>query len=1032
MKKFIFSALAAIGLLLSPSCSDENEALSGSGNEALVSFSVNLADGIQTKAIGDGTTAKKLQVDVYEISEGNYAKLGNLTAHADFDADKKATVNMTLVKGKEYGFVFWAQSENARIYTVDNQTISINYATDASCNNEDNDAFLATDRFVAKQSFNREVILRRPLAQLNYLVSESDLRAAERQEMSLTNLITSIEISNAATELYPFTNTVSGNGSAVTFAATRLQDLSSNNTSKQYLELPKIDGSIDSQGNPVKEKFYYLATTYFLVKAGDNTKDSGKNTQALVDTKMTIGGLQAGDYALSVQNVPVQWNHRTNIYGNLLTASGQFVVKINPLFEEEDINLPNVETVSSVEEIQTALANGSNTIKAAANFTIPADGIIPVPKNEDNVNEKEISFDFSAVDNTSSTLTFKETIGTGQATAKNVSIIANGNVVIDLPNASVTLNGAYNEVTATTWDNTLIVPSGTTIEHLKVNQGNVKIFGTGIVKEITKADGYQGTITYNISTAEQLSGLSTAINAGSGDLYTMLGKVDAIHLENDIDLNNEEWQPIGTKGKPFTFTFDGQNHTISNLSINKSNEAYVGLFGVLNEAGKIQNVKIENASVKGQSRVGALVGSAYIGTVSDCVISGNVKIEGNYQVGGLTGYGYATISDCSVTGNSDSYVKGVYLRNDLEGDAVGGIIGYYAEGQKTLANCSASINVEGTRKVGGLAGQVGYGGITVSGTFTGTVSTNADKNYISTNASKIMVGGIVGEMTGSEGKINTITINATITSGSIVKGVDPTTTGLIIGGSRPSDAILDINSSNSDDAILMILIAPGLTLVNGDYEISSADGLKAFAKAVNEDGNSFSNQYVYLSNEIDLNNEAWTPVGQTGAIQFMGTFDGRDHTISNLKINNTDASKNCSTGLFGWLNSAIVKNVKMHTADVTGHHNVGVIAGYLETSGCTIENCHVANATISCTSVNGDANGDKCGGIVGHAGNAGVWVKDCTVESSTISAGRDAGQVVGAALTANVENCSADNVTVIANGTSTGANIRNEVIGRVL
>lgn len=132
------------------------------------------------------------------------------------------------------------------------------------------------------------------------------------------------------------------------------------------------------------------------------------------------------------------------------------------------------------------------------------------------------------------------------------------------------------------------------------------------------------------------------------------------------------------------------------------------------------------------------------------------------------------------------------------------------------------------------------------------------------------------------------------------------------------------------------------------------------------------------------------------------------------------------------MNSAIVKNVNISNAEVTGHHNVGVIAGYMETSGCTIENCHVSNATISCTSVNSDANGDKCGGIVGHAGNDGVVVKDCSVSSSTISAGRDAGQVVGAAKEANVVNCSADNVTVTANGTSTGANINNAVIGRVL
>ena len=84
------------------------------------------------------------------------------------------------------------------------------------------------------------------------------------------------------------------------------------------------------------------------------------------------------------------------------------------------------------------------------------------------------------------------------------------------------------------------------------------------------------------------------------------------------------------------------------------------------------------------------------------------------------------------------------------------------------------------------------------------------------------------------------------------------------------------------------------------------------------------------------------------------------------------------------------------------------------------------------TSVNSEANGDKCGGIVGHAGNAGVLVKGCVVTNSTISAGRDAGQVVGAAKATNVVNCSATNVTVTANGSSTGANIRNELIGRVL
>ena len=222
--------------------------------------------------------------------------------------------------------------------------------------------------------------------------------------------------------------------------------------------------------------------------------------------------------------------------------------------------------------------------------------------------------------------------------------------------------------------------------------------------------------------------------------------------------------------------------------------------------------------------------------------------------------------------------------------------------------------------------------------------------------------------------------------------------------------------------------------VNGNtYTIYNAKGMQWFANEVNVNKNTFAGKTVILANNIDLNNENWVPVGQTGATQFMGTFDGNGKTISNLNIDQTaQEGKYYSTGIFGWLNKAIVKNVKVNGAIVKGNHNVGVIAGYLETAGCTIENCHVSNAEIECHVKNDDANGDKCGAIVGHAGNDDVAVKNCTATDCTISAGRDAGQVVGAAKEVNVTGCSASNVTVTANGEGTGANISNAVIGRLL
>lgn len=213
--------------------------------------------------------------------------------------------------------------------------------------------------------------------------------------------------------------------------------------------------------------------------------------------------------------------------------------------------------------------------------------------------------------------------------------------------------------------------------------------------------------------------------------------------------------------------------------------------------------------------------------------------------------------------------------------------------------------------------------------------------------------------------------------------------------------------------------------------ISSAKQMFWFANEVNVNNNSFSGKTVKLGADIDLENADWTPVGQTGATQFQGTFDGQDYTISNLSIDKTsETGEYYSSGLFGWLNTAIVKNVKVNGATVKGNHNVGVIAGYLEGKGCTIENCHVTGAAVECHHANDLACGDKAGGILGSAWNENTPVKGCTVTDSTISAGRDAGQVVGAAMIVNVTDCSATNVTVTANGECTGANVREEVIGR--
>ncbi len=224
-------------------------------------------------------------------------------------------------------------------------------------------------------------------------------------------------------------------------------------------------------------------------------------------------------------------------------------------------------------------------------------------------------------------------------------------------------------------------------------------------------------------------------------------------------------------------------------------------------------------------------------------------------------------------------------------------------------------------------------------------------------------------------------------------------------------------------------------VTEGDLIIATADDMFAFAAAVNG-GDSMVGKTVILLNDIDLDNKAWTPVGQTGATQFGGTFDGNGYTIKNLNVDSSaETGGNYSSGLFGWIERKgsdanylmAVKNLTVKGATVTGNHNVAVIAGYLIG---TIDNCHVEDATVVCTHANNDACGDKAGTIAGIAAETNAVIKNCTAKNSTVTAGRDAGQIVGACLVGKVENCSADNVTVSVKGDCTGANINNALIGR--
>lgn len=234
--------------------------------------------------------------------------------------------------------------------------------------------------------------------------------------------------------------------------------------------------------------------------------------------------------------------------------------------------------------------------------------------------------------------------------------------------------------------------------------------------EATEAYSYDSnTKTITIYSGEGLKVAADVANSGDTDLN--------IILDNDIDLSDIDWTPIGTESRPYTGNFDGNNKTIRGLEINQSGTDYVGLIGCLGSEGKVQNVTLTNISVSGANCVGGIAGQNY-GTVENCSVNGTVTGKGFTDTGGIAGSNYGTISGCSAEGTVTGSVN-------VGGIAGGSYLGVIIEG------CHSTAAVSGISSVGGVVGNLGNNSFLMACYSTGNVTATITDGYAH-------VGGVVG------------------------------------------------------------------------------------------------------------------------------------------------------------------------------------------------------------------------------------------------------------------------------------------------
>lgn len=144
-----------------------------------------------------------------------------------------------------------------------------------------------------------------------------------------------------------------------------------------------------------------------------------------------------------------------------------------------------------------------------------------------------------------------------------------------------------------------------------------------------------------IDSADKLLEFSNKIQAGDREA----AKTNVL-ITVDINLKNKKMKPIGTKDNPYSGTFDGAGHVISNIKISESKNGPIGLFGYIYQA-KICNVTVKG-NAYGGTETGLLCGNNESSDILCCSAAG--EVYGSGYAGGLCGTNSGNISRCSFYG----------------------------------------------------------------------------------------------------------------------------------------------------------------------------------------------------------------------------------------------------------------------------------------------------------------------------------------------------------------------------------------------
>ena len=451
-------------------------------------------------------------------------------------------------------------------------------------------------------------------------------------------------------------------------------------------------------------------------------------------------------------------------------------------------------------------------------------------------------------------------------------------------------------------------------------------------------------------------------------------------------------------GSSFQGTINGLGNSISNLSINRPNQDYVGLIGQSTNA-TISNLSVAG-TVAGNNSVGLIAGKAAGGVLYNVDSNGSVTGTGNF-IGGLVGelnggtltdsYSISTVSGVSNVGGvigrsiGSSSISNVYSTGNVLGTGfyTGGLVGYMSGG--TLSNSNYQSTVTGTSYVGGVVGWISSSGNISSVYSTGIVSGTGGN-----------IGGLVGDLYGST--LTNSHSNSTVSGASYVGGV-------VGWGTNNSDISNVYSTGNVTGTVSytggLVGWVDGGTLTNSNFQgtvsgVSNVGGIVGLGNANASISDVYSTGYV------------------TGTGNYTGGLVGQYNGSSLIDSYSTSTVSGTSFvgGIIGWSTGNANISTVHSTGNVSGGSNVGGIAGLSNVNTSISDVYSTGNVTgtglntgglvgqlSSATLTNGYSLGsvtgvENIGGILG-LGNASANISDVYSAGSVTGTGNYTGGLVG-------------------------------------